>query len=1191
MNGSARRWDRAAMAVLVAFCAFAVAVGPARAADTGLVAQWHLDNVTGGATPDSSGNGLTGLEVNGALVPGGRFASALHTTNPNDGFTVLDSPLLEPQQVTVLAWVKKSAPFNVFRTIVSKGSDSCGLNESFALDTGPDGGLRFLAFQGGSSYAAVASAVAPASIWNNEWHAVAGTFDGTTARLYVDGVQIGSASAPVPGGGIHYGLQENRLAVGRFPQGSPCDPNGFQFVGAIDEVRLYNRALTAAEVSYLQDAAATTPPSLPIPGGGPAPAAAFTASTTTPHIGSVVSLDGTASVANGGTASSYSWDVNGDGKTDGTCGPHTPAVSFAALKPGPHTALLKVTDAAGAVTQASTKIVTGPAPTGGSALTKRLRGQLENQPIAILCALSPSVHIPPIDTTQWGGPKTGCNGELQVESYYIAARGCLNAVTFDRIPLSERDAVGVIVCEALHKAVGEDCPFTQKDKQYLQFNGLASVASAQSNSSTLTNPRPFKSVAAELAKTLILSTFYVPSGPVRINGLDYTPMPGHSLVIIANGAREPIIVSSGVTITVPAQGLVPAVLHTGPLALPYGHAGAQLGTLSIDDFVNFIPGTLIGGTASFTLGYESSIVAAQLMLPRFLSAEDGGRVTAGFTMRATNDTGLQLSTISADNLSARLFGVGISVPHIEYNVDEHRLAGRASIDAGPEFGSISGDFAFRGDKIEQLDLNVNLPIPGVKLGPGIFLTTLDGHWIDDAQQTGFGGGATIGAGPSYGGGCAPIGVHGELDVRLDPEPVTFTGTGIGSIMCIPLVKSTLSVALDGYGHFASALADQSLGPVTVSGVGVDAVYFDGHFTAGGGGKVCIGDWACVSGHLLASEVGAGFCVSVFGFDVGAAVDFRPPPINLPTLLANLHVFAGSCDLSPWITVRPRAAQAGARTVSVAKGERALAIAVSGTASPTIHGPAGDPRVINVPASGPLNGKAVQAFHADGVTYVLINHPGTGHWTIDGNGITDVREASRLPDPSVSVTVGGAGSSRILRYRVRPISGQLVRLVERAPGGSRELGTVDASGFHAAAAGVHATAAGPSRGRVSFTTSDAHGTSRSIMAVIEQGGAPRTELLVARFRASPVAVGRPRHVRLRRSHGSLVVTWGAAPGAEGYGVAIRLSDGRQRSLEPRGTARRVSLPNVRKGTRVVVGVVATRASGARRGPVVRLRRRL
>ena len=232
----------------------------------GAVAPRH---VTGGATPDSSGNGLTGDEVTGALVPGGRFASALSMANPNDGFTVLANPLIEPQRITVMAWVKKGrCRTTCIRTIVSKGSDSCGTHESYALDTGPDGGLRFFAYQGASGAAVVAGAVAPASIWNNQWHAVAGTFDGTTVRLYVDGAQVGSAPAPVPGGGIQYGLQENRLAVGRFPQGAPCDPNGFQFVGAIDEVRLYNRALTPARSAYLQSADATTPPSLPIPGGG-----------------------------------------------------------------------------------------------------------------------------------------------------------------------------------------------------------------------------------------------------------------------------------------------------------------------------------------------------------------------------------------------------------------------------------------------------------------------------------------------------------------------------------------------------------------------------------------------------------------------------------------------------------------------------------------------------------------------------------------------------------------------------------------------------------------------------------------------------------------------------------------------------------------------------------------------------------
>lgn len=260
------------------------------------MAQWHLDEVASSTAPDSSGSGLTGDEVSGTLVPG-RFGSALSTPNNNDGFRVPANPLLEPSQITVMAWVNKGAPFNVFRTIVSKGSDSCGTRESYALDTGPDGGIRFLAYQGGSSFADVANVVPPASLWNGQWHAVAGTFDGTTVRLYVDGVAVGSASAPVPGGAIQYGLPESRLAVARFPEDGACDPNGFQFRGAVDEVRVYNRALTGDEVAYLQNAGATTPPSLPIP--APAP--------------------------------ELVWDINGDGHGDVTCSAGAPVLGLRLL--------------------------------------------------------------------------------------------------------------------------------------------------------------------------------------------------------------------------------------------------------------------------------------------------------------------------------------------------------------------------------------------------------------------------------------------------------------------------------------------------------------------------------------------------------------------------------------------------------------------------------------------------------------------------------------------------------------------------------------------------------------------------------------------------------------------------------------------------------------------------------------------
>src|SRR5262249_3180022 len=88
------------------------------------------------------------------------------------------------------------------------------------------------------------------------WHLVAGTFDGTTAQLYVDGVLTASDTftAPVSGTGSLY--------IGRYAGG-----NGYGWFGGIDEVRYYNRALTSAEISaifsYTGGPSDTTPPSVP----------------------------------------------------------------------------------------------------------------------------------------------------------------------------------------------------------------------------------------------------------------------------------------------------------------------------------------------------------------------------------------------------------------------------------------------------------------------------------------------------------------------------------------------------------------------------------------------------------------------------------------------------------------------------------------------------------------------------------------------------------------------------------------------------------------------------------------------------------------------------------------------------------------------------------------------------------------
>ncbi len=72
------------------------------------------------------------------------------------------------------------------------------------------------------------------------WHLVTGTYDGSTATLYVDGAMAASDTFAAPGNTTY------PLYIGRY-----YADNGSGWNGAIDEVHLYNRAVTSAEVSAL----------------------------------------------------------------------------------------------------------------------------------------------------------------------------------------------------------------------------------------------------------------------------------------------------------------------------------------------------------------------------------------------------------------------------------------------------------------------------------------------------------------------------------------------------------------------------------------------------------------------------------------------------------------------------------------------------------------------------------------------------------------------------------------------------------------------------------------------------------------------------------------------------------------------------------------------------------------------------
>ncbi len=95
---------------------------------------------------------------------------------------------------------------------------------------------------GGLTYST--SPDAGTSMWDGKWHNVIGTFDGSTARLYLDGREVGSDT---PGtSAISYGLENgNDLLIGNYG-----DCPGLGFGGKIDEVKIFSRALGAQEIHF-----------------------------------------------------------------------------------------------------------------------------------------------------------------------------------------------------------------------------------------------------------------------------------------------------------------------------------------------------------------------------------------------------------------------------------------------------------------------------------------------------------------------------------------------------------------------------------------------------------------------------------------------------------------------------------------------------------------------------------------------------------------------------------------------------------------------------------------------------------------------------------------------------------------------------------------------------------------------------
>jgi Concanavalin A-like lectin/glucanases superfamily len=212
---------------------------------TNIVGNWHLDEGRGKIAQDSSGNFNTGnLKADtGSKTPptwiDRKFDTAALHFGGQGSVEIPNSPVLEPANITLEAWVKRAPGAVSSEYVMSKGADGCRF-ASYAFYTGNSKGLFFY-ISDGKTY--VESPDAGTSIWDDKWHHIAGTYDGNMVKLYVDGTIVpNSKPTTLP---IAYRLPtNNKFYIGSY--GTNCVA---KFRGDIDEVRVWNRALTNAEIA------------------------------------------------------------------------------------------------------------------------------------------------------------------------------------------------------------------------------------------------------------------------------------------------------------------------------------------------------------------------------------------------------------------------------------------------------------------------------------------------------------------------------------------------------------------------------------------------------------------------------------------------------------------------------------------------------------------------------------------------------------------------------------------------------------------------------------------------------------------------------------------------------------------------------------------------------------------------------
>ena len=213
--------------------------------DRGIVGHWTFDESKGSIARDVSGHGNHGSVKGGAKWTKGIVGGALEFDGTDD-FVVIpnESQFDITGSITVSAWIRLGSFSKPWQAIATKGDRAWRLHRANRR--------RSVGFACSDlSRGEVGDLLGSHDVADGKWHHVAGVLDGNTMSIFVDGaLDASAASSP--------NISGNDYAV---LIGANAHARGRLFHGLIDDVRIYDRALSVSELHALLKAGGVSVPS------------------------------------------------------------------------------------------------------------------------------------------------------------------------------------------------------------------------------------------------------------------------------------------------------------------------------------------------------------------------------------------------------------------------------------------------------------------------------------------------------------------------------------------------------------------------------------------------------------------------------------------------------------------------------------------------------------------------------------------------------------------------------------------------------------------------------------------------------------------------------------------------------------------------------------------------------------------